>query len=287
MDLTNLFRACVKTVRLRNKTTHDKNRILRPKHRDDFLLKANEVKYQVTQLKDLLVENRAAYMRFGYHLKTATHMTNMERDIIDLESEKIIMICNQYLNDLKRNILNNHVQPTQRQLNQHKLAILDILSDYLKYVLQMHDDQRKNRTQHEMDTLRLLKLESRNLMVLKLNGHRKDIISNKSLLDGNDAKIKPNSKKEINTVPGRIAIMNNIEDSRKIALDEDQGTKSPLEDDIPYSDDMQLFESENIQMLRELRGLKDEVEQIEKNVVGIAKLQEIFTEKVNLSIGFL
>lgn len=43
-----------------------------------------------------------------------------------------------------------------------------------------------------------------------------------------------------------------------------------------------MFESESNQLYKELKGLADEVEQIEKNVVDIARLQEIFTEKVRL-----
>lgn len=283
MDLTNLFRACVKTVRLRYKTTHDKNRILKSKIRDDFFLKANEVKYQVTQLKDLLVENRAAYMRFGYHLKTATQMTDEERDIIDMESEKIITICNQYINDMKRNILKKKDEKTQEQLVQHELSILDILSNFLAIVYQMHNEQRKNRTQHEMETLKLLKLESKELMGQNSVCVRNNAYFDKSSNDkiGFEGKFVIDDKNNCNE--RKRAPTNKNGGSRKIAMDEDQETEFASENDISKSDDIQLFESENLQLLGEVKGLTDEVEQIEKNVVGIAKLQEIFTEKVNLT----
>lgn len=283
MDITDLFKACVKTVRLRNKTTQDKNRILKTRMRDEFLLKANEVKYQVTQLKDLLVENRASYMRFGYHLKTATQMTDTERDIIDLESEKIIMICNQYVNDLKLNILKSNIQ-SKEQLIQHKLAILDILSHYLKNVFQMHSKQRRNRIQHEMDTLKLLKLESRDMTPSNEIASRNDLYSTKSLSDRN-LKVPKVGKANILDDNIRTRVVKN-ENPRKVALDEDQANKFALEDENPNTDDFQLFESENTQLLNELKGLTDEVDQIEKNVVGIAKLQEIFTEKVSISKSF-
>lgn len=65
-----------------------------------------------------------------------------------------------------------------------------------------------------------------------------------------------------------------------IAIDEDQANKYALEEEHLNADDIQMFESENVQLLNDLKGLSDEVEQIEKNVVGIARLQEIFTEKV-------
>lgn len=69
--------------------------------------------------------------------------------------------------------------------------------------------------------------------------------------------------------------------SQQVAIDEDmQKTQLIYEQDEISPEDMQVFESENVQLFHELQGLSEEVEQIEKNVVGIAKLQEIFTEKV-------
>lgn len=240
MDLTQLFKASVKTVRLRCKTVPDKSRILKIRNRDDFLMKANDVRYQVTQLRELLMENRPAYMRFGYHLKTATQMTDSERDIIDSESEKIILICNQYINDLKTNILDRK-DIARTQFVQHKLAILDILTNYLKNVYHLHNEQKENRVRHEVESLKLLKLQT-NAM-------------------------KPN----IQATPS-----NTTENRKKIAIEEDQRLCDDIKDD-----DFQVLEFENSRLLNDFQGLSDEVEQIGKHVTGIARLQEIFTEKVS------
>lgn len=255
MDLTQLFKASVKTVRLRCKTVQNKSRILRIKNRDDFLLKANDVRYQVTQLRELLVENRPAYMRFGYHLKTATQMTDSERDIIDSESEKIILICNQYINDLKTKIL-ERIDIAKTQFIQHKLAILDILTNYLKNVYQLHNEQKENRIRHEVESLKLLKLQT-NKMKPNILELKEQINSNKKIAE------KANSSKT-------------TESRKKIAIEEDQN----ICDDI-NNDDFQVLEFENSQLLNDFKGLSDEVEQIEKHVTGIARLQEIFTEKVS------
>lgn len=254
MDLTQLFKASVKTVRLRCKTLpQDKCRILKIKNRDDFLLKASDVRYQVTQLRDLLIENRPAYMRFGYHLKTAIQMTDTERDIIDSESEKIILICNQYINDLKTNILEKK-DVANTQFTQHKLALLDILTNYLKNVYQLHKEQKENRIRHEMETLKLLKLRTNEI---KANNRLKG-----------DKEMKE-----------QIILSNTNEYRKKIAIEEEEDKNIKLCDDSGV-DDFQVLEFENSRLLNDLKGLSDEVEQIEKNVTGIAKLQEIFTEKV-------
>lgn len=250
MDLTQLFKASVKTVRLRCKTLPEKNRILKIKNRDDFLLKANDVRYQVTQLRDLLIENRTAYMRFGYHLKTAMHMSDTERDIIDSESEKIILICNQYINDLregcKKDVANT-------QFTQHKLALLDILTNYLKNVYRKHKEQKENRIRHEMETLKLLKLRK------NVGSQRKDDIELKEHIDCSSSS----------------GDRNTTEYSKQIAFEED----NTGHDDIGH-ENHQVLEFENSRLLHDFKGLSDEVEQIEKHVTGIAKLQEIFTEKV-------
>lgn len=262
MDLTQLFKASVKTVRLRCKALPDKSRILKTRSRDDFLLKANDVRYQVTQLRNLLIENRPAYMRFGYHLKTATQMTDQERDIIDCESEKIILICNQYICDLKNNILKNN-DNSKKQLLEHKLAILDILTNYLKSVYRLHNEQKENRIKHEVETLKLLKLRANEM---------KQSYKNESKLTEHIVPTPINDEKKNSS--------KTMEHRKKLAIDEDQASRLGFGYDINH-DDLQVLEFENSQILNDFKGLTDEVDQIEKHVTGIAKLQEIFTEKVS------
>lgn len=248
MDLTQLFKASVKTVRLRYKTLPEKNRILKTKHRDDFLFKANNVRYQVTQLRDLLIENRPAYMRFGYHLKTATQMTESERDIIDNESEKIVVICDLHVTDLRTSILKNN-EDTNKQLNQHKLAILDILSNYLKNIHDLHNEQKKTRITHGLETLKLLKLRKNDM--------------------------KSYESKMI------CSSVNNDNEKNSTETGEDRRRADLAFLDDSTDDELAIqFEFENCQILSDFKDLTDEVEQIGKHVTGIAKLQEIFTEKV-------
>jgi syntaxin 18 len=78
MDITALFKACIKTVKLQNKTipVPDKNRILKSSSKKDELSKkAKDIKFQITQLRNFLVENRAAYMHFASHLKRSAQVS--------------------------------------------------------------------------------------------------------------------------------------------------------------------------------------------------------------------
>lgn len=281
MDQTQLFKACVKTVRLRNKSIvqPDKSRILRTKTRDEFLMKAYDVRYQLSQLRDLLVENRAAYMRFGYHLKTSNQMSDEDRNIIDMESEKIFPICAQYINDLKIEL--NASGSTNKQLLQHKLAVLDSLSDYSKDVFRIHAQQKESRIQHELDTYKMLKLESNKKLIPIIAPQDRNENEIAKYLDDDEYDSEDqqmngdNSKNHSNRL--------NISES-EVAIDEDQANQYALDDETLSPDDIQMFESENKQLLNDLKGLADEVDQIEKNVVGIARLQEIFTEKVQFKL---
>lgn len=294
MDLTQLFKASVKTVRIRNKsaTFTDKTRILKHKNRDEFSIKANDIRYQITQLRDLLIENRAAYMRFGIHLKSSTQMTDEERNIIDKESEKIVLLCNKYLNDLKAECLKDRVR-SKRQVVEHQLAIIDLLSGFLKNIFRMHNEQKENRIQHELETYKLLKLESN--ICAKRHINRNQSHNNTSKNDATSDQLQSTSitrrKHNKNDSNGESTTKSNIKtlntSQSEVAIDEDQADKFASTYDNISSDDIQMLESENIQLLNDIKGLSDEVEQIEKNVVGIAKLQEIFTEKVGEDLLFI
>lgn len=68
--------------------------------------------------------------------------------------------------------------------------------------------------------------------------------------------------------------------------DEDDGDDDNYDSDEDNSrkkltqDQIQMMESENAQLYNEMQGLTEEVEYIEKHVTDIAKLQNVFTEKV-------
>lgn len=277
MDITALFKASVKTVRLRQKSlpSPDPARILKKSTRSEFTIKTKDICHQITQLKNLLIENRAAYMRFGQHLKSSAQMTDQERDIIDQESEKILQICTQFINDLR---LECKRLKAPAQATKHMEGILELLADYLRAVYNIYSQQKSYRIKHELDSYKLQKLESNKKLIPVLPARervRLNLVNSEdehSEDDGLDDSNFMNGEKSSNTENRLI--------SKNVAVDEDMASKFALEQDEVSAEDIQLFESENHQLYNDLKGLSDEVEQIEKSVVDIAKLQEIFTEKV-------
>lgn len=287
MDLTALFKASVKTVRLRNKTlvVPDKSRILKSKSRDEFTFKAKDIRHQISQLRDLLIENRTAYMRFGYHLKAFAQMSNEERDIIDEESEKIILICNQFIGDLRANCKQSRT--TNKQCIEYQLAVLNLLEDYLRAVFRIHNEQKTSRVQHELDTYKLLKLESNKKLIPvcapkeRGRGFRKLIENYENGSEDLQDASTEHDRLEDDLEPRRISKSN--KSLSELAIDEDNAVnRYSLEDEHLEAEDVQMFESENSQLINEMQGLSEEVEQIERNVVDIAKLQDLLTEKVRI-----
>lgn len=161
MDITSLFKASVKTVRLKSSANTfpvpNKSRILSKKPSNEFSEKAKKIRFQITQLKNLLVENRAAYMQFAYHLKNSAQMTDEERDIIDRESENIIRMCTEMLNDFKADC---RKMKRSKQMTEFMELVLEALSGYMNAVHHIANEQRQFRIQRELETYKFLKLNS-------------------------------------------------------------------------------------------------------------------------------
>ncbi|KAG5682314.1 hypothetical protein PVAND_011673 [Polypedilum vanderplanki] len=297
MDITALFKACIKSVRLQNKQllASDKNKILKSSAtKDELSKKSKEIRYQITQLRNFLVENRAAYMQFACHLKRSAQMTNEERDVIDREAEKIINICTQFICELKLEYGSRNLTKQQRL---HIDVVLELLANYLKAVYNIFNDQKNYRIRRDLETYRFLKLnadhrrdndsidikkiEYKENMDLNSKDDDKDNLLANELKMGEDEMIltqRKNAKNTKRNYESEIMTASN----QSMSMEDDVNSN---QNDATFglsAEDLQMLEIENKQMLTQFQGLNEEVQQIEKHVYDIAKLQEIFTEKVVL-----
>ncbi|KAM8703667.1 hypothetical protein ACLKA7_008314 [Drosophila subpalustris] len=324
MDITQHFKASVMTVRLQRKTelaaaakskTQDKQQrsaAAKPTAgTNDFAKRAKDVCNDITTLRNVLIENRTAYMRIGQHLKSATHMTDAQRDFIDRGTEKFVTLCTQHLANMRRDYKSAKRKPQERQ---HIEAVIDLLISYLHSVEQIYLDQKKYRVQHELETYRLLKLaaDKKKIPVRPAGATSGKVVKRQTSNDDENSNELTTSLEDVEEANdwnndswanwddeqdsssktaeqqslrkrNRRGEQNSTDSSAKVALDEDiQKTELQLENDEEAlsAEDMQLFEAENVHIYNLLQGVSEEVEQIEKNVVDIAQLQDIFTEKV-------
>ncbi|GLH07376.1 Syntaxin-18 [Gryllus bimaculatus] len=269
MDITSLFKACVKTIRTRNKAfglvgDSDRSRIFpqRPQ-KNDFTIRAKEVVAQITRLRDFLLEHRKAYLNFASHLPDTPQMTDLERDKIDSGAQRIMNTCSHLIQNFKRESVNIDGSP---QLLEHRQAVLDLVECYLKSVCKIYSEQRAIRVKRSLEIQKISKLGDIDPLKSYSNDtgrlkNRKEPSLGSEIIETTVEFDKDSSTKNKSSVPAY-----------------DQSLIS--EDDQLTAEELQMFELENAQLYIELNNLTEEVRQIESKVVRIAELQEIFTEKV-------
>ncbi|KPJ04488.1 Syntaxin-18 [Papilio xuthus] len=266
MDITPLFKACIKTVKTRNKTfgiqspsNDDKQRLHRTKPKSEFSLTAQDITCQITRLRDFLLEHRSRYLSF-FNNETGDEMSEAERDQIDTGAQRIINTCSHLLKEFRNDNRKVAVSPQMRDFMD---AVIDLIDTYLKAVCKIHSELKALRVKRALDIRKLSRLEPpttkssvRNRFnPKKTEENNEDKVFNSTELDENDL-----VKTKMDLSESEMAVMS------------DEGELD--------SEELQMFESENVQLLNELNSMTEEVKQIESKVLHIAELQEIFTEKV-------
>ncbi|XP_047104326.1 syntaxin-18 [Schistocerca piceifrons] len=259
MDITSLFKACVKTVRTKNKAfgiAIDKSRIL-PRHseKSDFTIKVKELMEQITRLRLFLLKHRKAYLNFTSHLCDSPRMTDEERDEIEVGAERIIGNSSYLITKLKREWKNN-VGPSQ--LMEHHRIALDLVETYLKAVCEIYSEQKLMRVRRTVEHKKLSKLEPERVFTSPITSASYSLVRTQLSDDTESAQ------------------------ARDLAAPIESINEESFENynaDLSV-EELQIFQRENLQLYNELNTLADEIRQIQSRVVRIAELQDVFTEKV-------
>lgn len=268
MDVTPLFKACVKTVKTRNKALglstipdNDKNRIL-GKAKTEFATKAKEVVSYITKLRIYLLEHRKDYINSERLVCDNTRMTDTERDQIDTETQNFVRQCVQHIKEFRSQATK---EGGSSQVLDHRQAVIELLESYLRTVCRIYSEQRAIRIKRIVDLQKLSRLEA-----------DKQPRKKPSLGEVDGRTTGPlNSPTGANSVESSGPVNNNQQSRHKLSLvsaDDDDEELSPEE--------MQMFEQENRRLYEELSSFSSEIKQIEGRVVEISRLQEIFSEKV-------
>lgn len=209
-------------------------------------------------------------------------MTNAERDLIDSESEKIIDICTNFICELKMDF---NSRECSKQYRQHADGVFELLTEYLKSVYNIFNDQKNYRIRRDLETYKFLKLDSDKRKEQNDFVHIKDDMDLKEKLGENDSEdFIDDSQKKVDKLKVQSDSPRKSFDDYNQSMEDDalSSRQQELEGHNLTADEMQLLEIENKQMLSEFQGLSEEVQQIEKHVFDVAKLQQLFTEKVAL-----
>ncbi|XP_050091734.1 syntaxin-18 [Anopheles aquasalis] len=291
MDITSLFKASVKTARLKlppgSIKQQDKNRILAKKNTTpthEIWSRAKSLKHQVTLLRNFLLENRASYMQLAEHLKNAAPpMTDEERELIDRESEKILSNTAMVVGDLRRELQALRVH---KQAENFLNLVIESLAEYANGIRKIALEQKKFRLRRKIETIEYIKLQPKmktDVLNRPLETAPAEALADRSA--GTGSPVAPRRAETLtdtarSTSDKTIALSTTMDD-----LEESTAMDDEYEGNDLSPEDIQMFESENIQLYNELKGLSEEVEQIQRNVSDIAHLQDIFTEKVSIQKG--
>ncbi|XP_052772741.1 syntaxin-18-like [Mya arenaria] len=268
-DLTNLFKATVKTVKSRNKglrKSSDKDEASQifpqSKNRGEFESTTKEVIGTITKLRDFLLEHRKDYVNAGSHLTgEASQMTNTEREHIDNEAQNILRRCQDMLANVKKNADGDRVHP---QVKEHREAVLGLVNAYLKVVTKIYSEQKAVRVKRVVDKKRISRIQPDRHGLSRQSSlqQNKDESGENQSSNASIAASTAAKKKEPARVPSPGP--SGFEDS----------------DDEISPEEAQMFEQENKAMYAEMNSLSEELSKIQGKVVEIASLQEIFTDKV-------
>lgn len=266
MDITPLFRAYIKTVKTRNKAfgiqspvSDDKQRILRTKPKTAFMITAKDITSQITRLRDFLLEHRVKYLSFFDNV-VEDQMTDAERDQIDTGAQRIMNTCSHLLKEFRNDNRKVTVTP---QMKEYMEAVADLIDMYLKAVCKIHSELKALRVKR---TLVLRKLSRLQLPQTKSNIPNPFIVGKAA--DKDSDKVLDKDTEELEETDN-VKKMDLCENDVAVLADEELS-----------AEELQMFESENVQLLNELNSMTEEVKAIESKVLHIAELQEIFTEKV-------
>ncbi|KAI4458435.1 syntaxin-18 [Holotrichia oblita] len=127
MDITILFKACVKTVRTTNKNLDLKDAktgILKLTHKDVNLKKAKDILKDISNLQQFFLENKFAYLNVINYLSTTKTMIEAEKEQIDTEAQKIINLCTNNISVYREELLRNI---KSKQLEEHYTNVLTSL----------------------------------------------------------------------------------------------------------------------------------------------------------------
>nr|KAI8769355.1 syntaxin-18-like [Biomphalaria glabrata] len=273
-DVTNVFKATVKALKSRNKFINEdlnnedlsKNILaLGKRYESEFQHKAKNLVQMITHLRDFLLENRKKYVNTGSLLSsTGDEMSESERDLIDNNAQDIIKKCKEMIILLK---LETDKQKVHPQVKEHRQAVLILLETYLKAICKIYSEQKAVRVKRVVDRKRISKLEpERKYNNLRRTQLKQDLNLNQRIPNGED---KPLLDTESHDTHNKNSVNPALLETTPYNVDTEI---SPEE--------AQIFEQENKILYEEMNSMMDEVKQIETQVVEIAKLQEIFTEKI-------
>ncbi|XP_003388945.1 PREDICTED: syntaxin-18-like [Amphimedon queenslandica] len=289
-DKTELFKAVVKTIKLREKNKkEDKNAhsllLKKKRNNSEFERLAKEGAKLITELRDFLLKHRKDYIDATSYLASEfASMSDEERDLIDSGAQDFIKRCSEMITQTRKliNHFNTDVpndsgrgqensgcgqeEVKTQQRKEHRVMVIGFLQVYLKDVCSLYSEQKAIRVKRIVEKKKASRLQPERR-------------SNSSPI----AAVKHTSLEDVSTT-GQTSSATSQTGSSTSQTSSDapvatSGGGFNFEETLT-SEEREMFQQENALMMSHMSSLVDEVRQIEGKVLAISKLQETFTENV-------
>lgn len=258
LELVTEVRNCKQDLNINGK---DKNRILRVNEETALSKQCTSIVKSIGQLKELLMENRDAYI-MG-EVGGGKGLSQADMDTIDASADHICLKCSELIQSYNTIIDKTKLSEGGRE---HYYLVGSGLKAYLKKVLSIHSEMRAVRVKRQVHLTSLAKLEVNS----RVSRNNQITLPNSSGLN------TPNSRSQ-----GKKSLADLQEKSYSAAAIKKSKTWDSSDEDEELSpEEAQMLEQENSQLIEQLNNLSNQVDQTASKVLKISELQEIFSEKV-------
>lgn len=269
MDITKIFKACVKAARVTNKNMMVKESIMpksRKKEGDSFNSKALDVVKGITKFQKFLLQCQADYLNEFSHISNISSMSEEERDEIDENAEEFIKTCGHAIQKLKMNLNQPNLN---RDESGHRVAVVELIQNYHVETSKLYSRLKAFRVKQAIDVKQMSKLGSNHRTETKKKKKESEKKEESPLSSAS------NTNKDSPVMQTTTVIKE--KSSSNVFMLED---RKPKEDFHFTAEETQMFQEENEMLYNQMNSLVKEIQNIEGKVMEIGQLQEIFHEKV-------
>lgn len=290
VDLTTLFKSCVKTIRTRNKAmgvTLPPSKIFPTSSAfSQFYARAKDIQTNITSHKNLLNDHRKKYL-----VDQDQSMTEYERNYMEKVVTTNLRIIEDNVRNLEIEIKKSHDETqTSKDAQECQLNILAQLKFNFQKINSTFKSMKEQRLKRQKEKDNLFKFHRPSGSKKKPSSTNDDAL--KSSHVNNESIRKKNEKFTSQSTNGEDRISTNDATDGKLegninsnitneASDYLQEEMSGLLGEIS-SEERQMLEEENQHLYQELMSNQEEVKTITRQVVELSQMQDLLTENVDI-----
>lgn len=290
VDLTTLFKSCVKTIRTRNKamgvTLPPSNIFPTSSAFSQFYARAKDIQTNITSHKNLLNDHRKKYL-----VDQDQSMTEYERNYMEKVVTTNLRIIEDNVRTLETDIKKSHDETEiSKDAQECQLNILVQLKFNFQKINSTFKSMKEQRIKRQKEKDNLFKFQRPSGSKKKPSSTNDDVMKSSHVNSESSKNKKENIASSNTNGEDRISIIDvtdgkpegNINSNiTNDASDYLQEEMSGLLGEIS-SEERQMLEEENQHLYQELMSNQEEVKQITRQVVELSQMQDLLTENVDI-----